>query len=271
MIHFTAGGALYEAFAARYPCTKLSLRRDGPDAIAGSLRKGQVLIHNAANLNPVSLDAGIQDNFILTRELVKAVIAAKTDIRFIYISSMSMLGPGAVYKDPLDMNAYSFSKYLGELYCLKSPLSTFSIRFSTLFYKDPGRDGLSKLITGARATGAISLLNGGKDTRDFIPLKTAVDYLYRTAMLPAQSDRAPATGASAGGRVFNIGSGITVSFAELAAMIKKSLPATTISSVDQPGAAPFVLSHFAAADMDRLGRITVDLPTEIDDYVKKLS
>lgn len=270
MIFFTAGGALYETFAARYPCTRLSLRVDGPEAVAGILNTGDVLIHNAANLNPASLDTGIRDNFILTRGLVQAVIAAKTDVRFIYISSMSMLGPGAVYKDPLDMNAYSLSKYLGEIYCLKSPLRTFSVRFSTLFYKDASRDGLSKLIRGAKATGALSLLNGGKDTRDFLPLETAVDYLYRIAMLQVEPDQAPATAASAVGRIFNIGSGITVSFAGLAAMIKKALPATSIGSIDQPGPSPFVLSRFETADMERLGRITVDLQAHIDDYIKTL-
>lgn len=270
MIFFTAGGALYETFAGRYPCTKLSLRTAGPQAVAGTLNTGDVLIHNAANLNPASLDAGIQDNFILTRSLVQAITAAKTDIGFVYISSMSILGPGAVYKDPLEMNAYSFSKYLAETYCLKSLLSAYCVRFSTLFYKDPGRDGLSKLITVARATGSLSLLNGGRDTRDFIPLETAVDYLYKIAALSGQPGPTPAGAASAADRVFNIGSGITVTFADLAAMIKKALPATAISSVDQPGTAPFVLSHFAPADMDRLGRITVDLQTEINAYIKTL-
>jgi hypothetical protein len=128
MIIFTAGGALYETFAARYPCEKRSLRVLGPLAIAGSLQAGDVLIHNAANLSPDSLDTAVQDNFILTRDLVKAVIAAgfgkaagsigragggdnagsaAADVRFIFISSMSILGPGGVYKDPLEMNAYS--------------------------------------------------------------------------------------------------------------------------------------------------------------------
>src|ERR1700748_1118632 len=127
MILFTAGGALYETFAARYPCEKRSLRAIGPAAFAGSLSAGDVVIHNAANLNPASLDAGIQDNFILTRELVRAVVAAGADVRFVFISSMSMLGPGGVYKDPLEMNAYSFSKYLAEIYCLKSPLAASSV------------------------------------------------------------------------------------------------------------------------------------------------
>ena len=272
MILFTAGGALYETFATRYPCEKRSLRAVGPVALAGSLDAGDVVIHNAANLNPVSLDAGIQDNFILTRELVQAVIAAGVDVRFIFISSMSMLGPGGVYKDPLEMNAYSFSKYLAEIYCLKSPLPAFSVRFSTLFYKDPARDGLSKMITGAKSTGALSLLNGGRDTRDFIPLETAVDYLYKIATLPGQPDRSlSGTAASIHPGVLTIGSGITVSFAELAEMIKTALPATTIGSIDSAGTAPFVLSRFETADIDKLGRIKVDLPAQIQDYINTLS
>lgn len=258
MIHFTAGGALCETFAARYPCEKRSLRLIGAQPFAATLRNGDVLIHNAANLNPASLDEGIRDNFILTRELVQEVLASKTDVRFIFISSMSMLGPGGVYKDPLDMNAYSFSKYLAEIYCLKSPLRASSVRFSTLFYKDPARDGMSKMIVGARTTGTITLLNGGKDTRDFIPLETAVDYLYKIATQPVQRG------------VFTIGSGQTVSFAELAAMIKTALPATTIGSADQAGSAPFVLSRFESADMERLGRIKVDLQAQVNDYIKML-
>lgn len=266
MIRFTAGGALYDAFAARFPCEKTSLRTEGAAAVVEGLNPGDVLIHNAANLNPASLDTGIRDNFILTRDLVQTLIAAGTDVKFIFISSMSMLGPGAVYKDPLDMNAYSFSKYLAEIYCLKSPIPAYSVRFATLFYRDPVRDGMSKMITGAKATGAITLLNGGKDTRDFIPLTTAVEYLHKLAAQPAQPAASPASA-----RVFNIGSGMTISFADLAAMIKTALPNTTIGSIDQPGTVPFVLSRFEKSDMEKLGAIDIDLQAEIGNYIKTLS
>ena len=258
MIVFTAGGSLYEAFAAQFACRRSSLREKGPAALAAELEDGDVLVHNAANLNPASIEIAVQDNFILTRDLMTAIAAAGKNIRLLFISSMSILGPEAAYKDPLEMNAYSFSKYLAELYCVKGNLDASTVRFSTLFYKNPARDGLSKMIAEAVATKKIQLINEGVDTRDFLPLETAADYLHRIAT----QDHRPA--------IYNLGSGRTVSFRECADIIASILPKVQISSVEKPPSFQYVLSHFNRQDMNKLGMIEVDLEAQIGAYINTL-
>jgi len=258
MIFFTAGGAIYEAFAAQYPCRRISLREEGPEQLVRQLAEGDVLVHNAANLAPADLDIAVKDNFILTKDLVDTMLRSGAKFPLIFISSMSMLGKGGVYKAPTEMNPYSFSKYIAELYCLKSGLPVSSVRFSTLFYKNAARDGLSKMIADAVATGQIQLINGGKDTRDFIPLANAIGYLYKIA------------GVAHNGSIYNIASGNAVSFAEAAAMVQESIPGIIITSQEKSFAPQFILSEFGKEDIARLGILPLSLQDHIRQYIGEL-
>jgi len=258
MIFFTAGGAIYEAFAAQYPCRRISIRGEGPEQLVSQLTEGDVLVHNAAILAPPDLNIAVKDNFILTKDLVDALLRSGKKTPLIFISSMSMLGEGGVYKAPAEMNPYSFSKYIAELYCLKSGLPVSCVRFSTLFYKNAARDGLSKMIADAVATGHIQLINGGKDTRDFIPVTIAVGYLYKIAH------------AGHNGSIYNIASGSAVSFAEAAAMVKEWIPGIVISSVERTFIPQFILSEFGKEDIGRLGILPLSLQDHIRDYIGEL-
>jgi len=217
------------------------------------------VVHNAANLSPGDLDTAVEDNFILTKRLVAALQQSGRRTPLIFISSMSMLGKGGLYKSPAEMNPYSFSKYIAELYCFKSGWPVTSVRFSTLFYKDAARDGLSKMIADAVATGQIQLINGGKDTRDFIPLTVAMEYLYRI------------TGVVHNGAIYNIASGNSVSFAEAAAMVKQAMPQVSISSIEKSFSPPFVLSEFGKDDIGRLGILPMSLQDHIREYIGQLT
>ena len=46
-----------------------------------------------------------------------------------------------------EMTDYAFSKFISEKYCLNSNLNSItSVRFSTIFYANENKDGISKLI-----------------------------------------------------------------------------------------------------------------------------
>jgi nucleoside-diphosphate-sugar epimerase len=259
MIIFTGGGAIYETFAERYPCKKISIRQEGPEQLVRGLADRDIVVHNAANLSPADPGTAVEDNFILTKRLVDALLHSGGKTPLIFISSMSMLGKGGAYKSPAEMNPYAFSKYIAELYCFKSGLPVTSVRFSTLFYKNVARDGLSKMIADAVATGQIQLINGGKDTRDFIPLTVAMEYLYKV------------TGVVHNGAVYNIASGNSVSFAEAAAMVKQAMPQITISSIEKNLSAPFVLSEFGKDDIGKLGVLPLNLQDHIREYIGQLT
>ncbi|HEY6901910.1 MAG TPA: NAD(P)-dependent oxidoreductase [Puia sp.] len=258
MIVFTAGGAMYEAFAAQYPCERISIREEGAEALAGRLSDGDVLVHNAASIAPADWSAAVRDNFQLTKDLADALQASKKQVRLVFISSMSMLGKNGCYKNPAEMNAYAFSKYIAELYCLKAVPGSVCVRFSTLYYKNPSRDGLSKMITDAVKTRSITLINEGRDTRDFIPLTTAVQYLYKVC------------GAQAPKSVYNIASGDCIPFAGVAAMIREALPDVTISSTSMPPSPVFILSEFGREDIHSLGPVPLELKEHIHQYIREL-
>jgi nucleoside-diphosphate-sugar epimerase len=258
MIIFTAGGALYEAFAAKYICHRISVREQGPEKLVSLLQEGDILVHNAANIASTDLSTAIGDNFILTRDIVDALNRSGKGVSMIFISSMSFLDKGGKYKEAREMGSYAFAKYIAELYCLKSGVRVSSVRFSTLFYRNPARDGLSKMIADAASTGEIRLINGGKDRRDFIPLAIAVQYIYK---LCVADKREP---------LYNIASGESVSFAEAAALIKELIPALKISNQEKPFSAQYVLSEFGKEDMERLGIIPFSLSDHIHQYTGEL-
>ncbi len=258
MIVFTAGGAIYEAFAARFPCRRISLRQEGVGHFVRQLKEGDIVVHNAANLSPSDLETAVRDNFTLTKDLADAIRHGGKTIPLVFISSMSMLGPQGLYKAPLEMNPYSFSKYIAELYCLKIGLPVTCVRFSTIFYQDPTRDGLSKMIADAVATRQIQLINGGKDKRDFIPLAVAIEYLYKI------------TGVVHAGSIYNIASGNSVSFAEAAEIVRQAVPGITVTDLQKNFVPQFVLSEFDKDDIVRLGVLPLSLQDHIREYIRKL-
>ena len=165
MIYLTGHGAL----AAELKNTNIkikSLRNFGSKAYADA----DCIIHNAANLNPKSHEETYQDNVVPLSNLINSIDPNK---RFIMISSMSVLQnknmPKLIYK----MNHYTRSKYICETLVKDTLKNYMIIRFSSLFYADPLRDGLSKMIYDAKTKKQITLINNGEAKRDWLPLRIA--------------------------------------------------------------------------------------------------
>lgn len=206
----------------------------------------------------------LDSNSLLTRALLDHLKSTNPNAHFIYLSSMSVLKRKQKvlsddFLDFRDMSDYALSKYIAELLCSRYQMPITILRFSTLFYKAPSRDGLSKLICGAVKDKKITLLNHGAAKRDFLPLDIAAQYVVN---LTGQ--------AKCFGKTLNIVSGVETSFREIADLLKSRVDGLIVEnenielSVDVP-------TDFSCDDIDFLGKIEFDLFRRIDEYICELS
>ena len=169
MILLTGSGEIAECFSENFKCTIISARKLSDNELIFWIKKADVIIHNAAIINAESLDDYLEGNFILTKRIVDLVYKTKSSIKFINISSMSILFNNDEYLNIFNMTDYAFSKFISELYCLKHPLVDLTnVRFSTIFYGNEKRDGISKLIYDCVKYNEITLFNEGSALRDII-------------------------------------------------------------------------------------------------------
>ena len=142
-----------------------------------------VLIHCGALLNG-SFNDLFNSNTLLTKNILDHLILENPNVHFIYFSTMSLLQkkqnilPDG-YLDFRDMTDYALSKYVSEILCSRYRIPITIVRFSTLFYKNPTRDGLSKLVFDAVKNNKITIYNNGVAKRDFLPLDVAARYIVK--------------------------------------------------------------------------------------------
>ncbi|NQX99193.1 MAG: NAD-dependent epimerase/dehydratase family protein, partial [Flavobacteriales bacterium] len=184
MILFTGSGSIAEAYKEQYDCEIISARKITDEELISWILKSKIIIHNSALINSINLQELIESNFILTQRILNLVYEFNPSIRFINISSMSFLKSHDNYLETRDMSNYAFSKFITEQFCLRHPLKDITnIRFSTLFYKNEDKDGISKLIADSEKFKKITLLNEGKAKRDILPLNIAVEYLKKITQI----------------------------------------------------------------------------------------
>lgn len=263
MTILTGGGSFAQTYTQLFDGKVASIRELGEPAFLEEVRKATCIIHNAATVESNDLELSLTRNFDFTRYLVRKVQALNPDVHFILLSSMSILdqtGDGA-YGDVLHMTPYAYSKYLAETYCLKSGLYRFSgVRFSTLFYRDPHKDGLSKLIYEAVTTQKITIYNKGKAARNFLPLPTAAAYVHKLSR---------ETGSQKSGRTYTFAGPQPTSFAEVAEILRRHLPELQVE--DKPLAAnQAVMADFSWANEAGVKRIGFSLEDEIGRYMDAL-
>lgn len=258
MILLTGGGKFFEAFQRVQTCKYLSLRRTHETTLRTAIAKAEAIVHNAANIQPGTVEEGVRDNFLSTYRLVNLCLAHNPGIRFVYLGSMSYLGDGSEYLPLEAMTPYAYSKFLGETLCLKCALpNVHVVRFSTIFYRDPQRDGLSKLVADAVRHESIEIYNGGEARRDFIPVEVAARYVAKIIR------QQPA------GKVFDIAAAREVSFGEMAAFLKQKLPALHIEDRPLTGGKK-VRSQFSADSIRALGEIPFSIESEVENYLQQL-
>src|SRR3989344_778876 len=261
MIILTAGGSFAQTYLNQFDAEVASIRELGEAKFVEKIRKAKSLIHNAATIECNDLDQCLVRNFDFTRNLVNQAQAVNPGLHLIFLSSMSILDPSnsKAYGDVLGMTAYAYSKYLAEIFCLKSELKNVScVRFSTLFYRDHKKDGLSKLASDAVTAGKITIFNQGEARRNFLPLRIAAQYISKLT-----EQHKP------GKRVYTLASAQSTSFADIASLLQKHIPGLEVQDEEIP-AAPPVLSEFSTDSIDELGRIKFSLEEEIAEYIKSL-
>jgi nucleoside-diphosphate-sugar epimerase len=261
MIILTGRGSLADALQAAGPVEVASRWELEEQPWRNHLAKATVIIHNASTIACTSLSQAVTDNFTFTQHLTDTLLEVNPTAHLIYISSMSMLDPTAPeqYASVEDMDAYAYSKYLAETYVRKSPLAHVScVRFSTLFYRDPAKDGLSRLISDAATTGTITLINKGEATRDFLPLPIAAQYIHKMCAVK-EPNRA----------LYTLASGTETSFGAVAAILSRLMPTLTVGNKELPAGKP-VLARFPMASMEQLGVIPFSLEEEIAAYYATL-
>lgn len=257
MIVLTAGGSIGKTFANQFHGEIWSIRNLTQSAIDEIVRKSDVLIHNSANLEPKSLSEATEDNFYLTKRIVDTIKRVKPNVHFVYISSMSMLSDQHRYMDTSEMSVYAFSKYMGEIYCLKESLPNCKIvRFSTIFYGDAEKDGLSKLIFDGVKNKQIEFINGGEALRDFIPLEIGIQYLYKIATQATKN------------KIFNIVSGKATSFYEATRPLKNLIP-DLVEQNKTMDSSRTILSDFSMDSLKEVGQIEFNLSEYVLKFVKK--
>lgn len=229
----TGGGALAGEFQRQTGAVVCSVRKASDEDMMTQISQSSIVIHNAANLHPASFEEALTDNVALTRRVLEACAKSPNKPVFVYISSMSMLQQEAEYRRTDQMTLYALSKYLGELFVLRhSYARVMAVRFSTIFYADQGRDGLSYLCATAAEKKEINLINEGEAKRDFIPLSLAVRAIIER-LAEDNFSRKPV----------NIASGFPYSFREIADLLNDFFPGLRIHNQKADEAA-VVLNSF---------------------------
>ncbi len=156
------------------------------------------------------------------------------------------------------MSPYALSKYISEILCSLYKIPTTIVRFSTLFYKDRSRDGLSRLIYDAVKDRKITIFNNGEAKRDFLPLDIAFQYIVKLLRNKEYM-----------GKTLNIVSGKETNFKDIADFLNMKIKDLIIENkaLKSSGNVP---TNFNCEDICSLGRIKFDLFGKMDDYLKEL-
>lgn len=257
MILFTGRGSIATSYQQQFGCKIISARSVSNEELIEGIKSASVIVHNAALIDSTDLSELITSNFTLTQRILDLVHQHNPRIRFLNISSMSFLQTYDRYFEAKDMSNYAFSKFISEQFCLRHPLTDLaSVRFSTLFYKDDRKDGISRLISDAVLSKSITLYNQGEAKRDILPLNVAVDYLRKLTVRSKVN------------RTINLASGTPWSFGDVAAILKADDPELRINNVVLEKPKQEVLCDFPKDNIIDLGEITFDLAEEIRAYKK---
>ncbi|BCA55775.1 ADP-L-glycero-D-manno-heptose-6-epimerase [Nitrospira sp. KM1] len=229
----------------------------------GELGTFDIVLHLGACSSTTERDATylVRNNFEFTKALARTSLA--TNARFLYASSAATYGNGAAgmsdTEPDLDgfspLNAYGFSKHLFDRHAWRNGwldhivgLKYFNVFGPNEDHKGDMRSMVHKATVQLQETGTIRLFKSyrpdykdGEQQRDFLYVKDAV------AMTLHLATRTGANG------LFNIGSGTTHTWNELAAAVCRALKReTAIEYIDMPEDLRPRYQYFTKADIGKL-------------------
>lgn len=263
MITLTAGGSFADAYCEQFEANVISSRGLTDNELDEVFSKSDTVIHNASVINGNDIDYMLSSNFDLTRRIVQSLQRCNPSANLVLLSSMSILDTddSTRYGDVSRMTPYAYSKFLAETYCLKSDqLIVSSVRFSTLFYSDPDKDILSKLISDAVAKNEITIYDGGLARRNFLPISVAAQYVNQ--LVSPYKPRKSSTYTFCGPN--------SSSFIEIADMLSRLLPTLTVKNVESTHSLSPVLSEFVETTPPHIQPIAFDLEAYIRKYIRDI-
>lgn len=259
MILFTGSGSLAAEYSRLYDCRIISARTLNDDQLSTHIAEADVIVHNAALVADREISIMVDSNFNLTKRVVDLSKRVNPGVKMINISSMSFLKNDEDYLDVRSMSTYAFSKYLGEVYCIRqAEVDICNVRFSTIFYEDKTKDGLSRLGYDGLANGTVTIYNNGAALRDFIPLTIAVEYLHKLATKWTANN------------VLNIVSGEPLSFKHFVNLICKYKSGVKIEDISSEAHTPEVLHTFSKKHIEELGEIDFSIDGIFQNYLTTL-
>lgn len=250
-----SNGLLGKKYISMFPDTiPVSVRYSDPESLiklSNELKTADVLIHAGANLNPKSWEESIQDNALLPQSIVSMAGQVNPGVHIILISSSMVLGEDCKPKLIRDMTHYAASKYImEEISCgeAKNPITI--VRFSSLFYAENNRDGLSKMVWTAAKNGNVVAADC---KRDFIPMWAACEWINKLCNNMVWYNK-----------TINLASGNSVNMLDVAHHLVKKYGVSSHHTAlpDYTN----VCYKFNADDTKSLGQINFDMYKLIDDY-----
>jgi ADP-L-glycero-D-manno-heptose 6-epimerase len=254
------------------------------DALETGAVRPDTIIHMGACSTTTELDADflLDNNAVTTRRL--AVVARERGIRFIYASSASVYGDGALGFSDDDsltprlepLNAYGFSKWLGDIFALRDGWSKrhVGLRFFNVFGPNEYHKGGQKSVIAhayrkIAETGKMQLFEShkegyghGEQARDFIYVKDAVAVILWFLDHPDTSG------------IYNLGTGRARTFNDLARSIFAALDLDAeIEYIPTPETIRNAYQYFTEADVSKLRDAGCDhafdaLENTVKDYVQ---
>jgi len=254
-----ANGALGKKYTQSNPDTIPVYVRynDGPGLqdLANQIKEADVLIHAGANLRPKTADDAIRDNAILPLDIIDMAGKINKDLHIILISTMSLLSENCEPKRLKDMTYYAASKYIMEEMCQKLTSNPLTIvRFSSIFYEDPNKDGLSRIIYNAKFNKSIVAADC---RRDFVPLWVLCRWLNKLCGNKTWYNR-----------TINLASGKSVNMVDVAHHLVKKYD-VSFHHTSLPEYAD-ICYRFSAEEPQSLEKITFDIYKIIDEYYESL-
>ena len=258
------GGNLAAFLSARgYDVTKfdISLGNSGyPELI-----NQDYVIHLGANSSTTETDVKkiVEQNFEYSKKLYE--MCKLIDIKFQYASSASVYGTSKSFKETdfcKPLSPYAFSKYMFDCWLMNQDYPYQGFRYFNVYGLGEDKKGkqaspVSKFIKQAQKNGEIKIFEKSeKYKRDFVSIDDVCEIHYR--ML--ESD---ASG------VFNVGTGSTASFRDVADIIKQRSNCI-ITEVSMPQELKGQYQKFTKADNSKLLEIIGDYDWQsVEDYVDK--
>jgi hypothetical protein len=257
MILFTGSGKIASAYLSKFPGKYVSARNLDDQELSKELFEATVVIHNAAIINSGSVLDFFEGNCILTKRILDLLSVVNPRARFINLSSMSFLETENKYLPVEEMSNYAFSKYTSEVFCIRYPYSDLvNVRFSTIFYGDFDKDGISRLIYSF-VQGNVTIFNNGEAYRDILPLEILICYLHKITFAKSLP------------RVMNVAAGKSYSFKNILDFL--ILNSSNVQIENKIQKLPEVLSSFSKKHIDIVGEISFDLRDYVIEYYKLLN